>query len=308
MLPSKFRRARAFTLVEMMVATGLVGVASLGMISVLTSTMKLSSQNTVTNSTNYRARQTIDRLVKTVRYAQEAPTLVTNTLAAATGTTADGIQIKNVLPGMYVIKNATGNPDDDIAKGTTRIMVQYAPTSTDPGGRIPDFEIPQSASAPLEYLLINTSSHPEIAITGVDSPSLSGTTMSVKVNLAQGLPDAISPKTYNTGAVRYRKEAYVFLQSGSQWTLRTYHHVFAGMSLTDKNYYADLGTGFQKNGTQAWFTTTTTSDGAQAIWFQGIARSSNHAEYAENISKHTTLTTMPVQVKLWNYNPPTPSS
>ena len=292
------RHTRAFTLVEMMVATGLVGVASLAMISLMVSTMKLSSQNVVTNVTNYRARQTLDRLGEIVRYAQDTPVLITNAGATATGS-SDGILIKNALPGMYVFKNSNGKTDD-IPSGSTSFMVQYAPTSTLPGAKV-------EPPAVGDYFLVGLTSHPELEVASVSNVTVSGTTSSVVITTKQATTEKATPSTYTVTGARYRKEAYVFVQSSSQWTLRHYFRVVAGLDYTASKNYFELGAGFQKIGTQAWFTTSA-ADGTQATWLQAVARSSSHAEYAEKISNHTTLTTMPVQVKLWNYNPPPPSS
>jgi prepilin-type N-terminal cleavage/methylation domain-containing protein len=299
---SNLRHNRAFTLVEMMVATGLVGVASLAMISVMTSTMKLSSQNVVTNISGYRARQTLDRLGEIVRYAQDTPVLITNTGTTTTGS-SDGILIKNALPGMYVFKNANGK-DDDIASGATSFMVQYAPDSAPTGAN--KIEPP----VPGDYFLLGLSSHPELEVATVSTPSTVSTTPykinSVTITTRQSITETASPKNYTVSGTLYRKEAYIFVQAGTSgmWTLRHYGRVVAATNYATD--YFQLGTGFQKNGTQPWFTTTT-ANGTQATWLQAIARSSSHAEYAEKISNHNTLTTMPIQVKLWNYNPPPPS-
>jgi type II secretory pathway pseudopilin PulG len=308
---SHVRRAQAFTLVEMMVATGLVGVASLAMISMLVSTMKLSSQNVVTNISNYRARQTLDRLGELVRYAQATPVLITNTGSTASSTTSDGILVKNALPGMYVFKNANGK-DDDIPSGSMSFLVQYVPKSTLPG-------IMPSADASLagqkveppavgDYFLLGLSTHPELEVASVSSVTVSGNVSSVVITTRQGITETASPKNYTVSGTRYRKEAYIFVQSGTSgmWTLRHYPRIVASTSYSSASSYVELGTGFQKMGTEAWFTTSTVN-GTQATWLQAIARSSSHAEYAEKISNRTTLTTMPVQVKFWNYNPPPPS-
>jgi prepilin-type N-terminal cleavage/methylation domain-containing protein len=298
---SHSRKNRAFTLVEMMVATGLVGIASLGMISVMTSTMKLSSQNVVTNVSNYRSRQTLDRLGEIVRYAQDTPVLISNTGATASGSTSDGILIKNALPGMYVFKNANGKTDD-IPSGSTTFLVQYAPNSTLPGAKV---EPPVVG----DFFLLGLSTHPQLEVATVSAATLSGTTASVTITTKQAITETASPSTYTVTGARFRKEAYIFVQNGTMWTLRHYPRVVAATSYSAATSYFELGTGFQKLGTQAWFTTSAGSaSGTQATWLQAVARSSNRSEYAEKISNHTTLTTMPLQVKLWNYNPPPPSS
>lgn len=286
-------RSRAFTLVEMLVAMSLVGVASLAMISVMVSTAKLSSENVVTNVSNYRARQTLDRLGEIVRYAQDTPVLITNTGATATGN-SDGVLVKNALGGAYVFKNSNGK-DDDIPSGSTSFTVQFAPGA--------------NMAPPVvgDYFLLNLSTHPELEVASVSNVTVSGTTSSVVITTKQATTEKAMPSVYTVSAARYRKEAYVFVQSGTMWTLRHYPRVVANTSYSSASSYVELGTGFQKLGTQPWFTTSA-ANGTQATWLQAVARSSNHAEYAEKISGRTSLSTMPVQVKLWNYNPPPPSS
>jgi hypothetical protein len=277
-----------------MVSTALVGVASLILIGVLVSTMKLSSENAVTNISNYRARQTLDRLGEIVRYAQDTPVLINADGTVAAGSTSDGILVKNPLGGPYVFLNSSGKSTDDIASGSTSFMVQYSPSA--------------GANAPQvgDYFLLALSTQPELEVITVSAASTAGTTSSVVITTRQPITETASPGTYTVTAAHYRKEAYVFAQAGNSWTLRHYPRVIATTNYTTAANYLQLGTGFQKLGTQSWFTTVT-SNGTQASWLQAVARSSNHAEYVETISGHNTLTTMPVQVKLWNYNAPPPT-
>ena len=225
--------------------------------------------------------------------------VITGVMSSTVTGSSDGILIKNALPGMYVFKNANGKTDD-IASGSTSFTVEYAPTSTLPGAKV-------EPPAVGDYFLLGLSTHPELEVATVSAVTVSGSISSVVITTKQGITEKATPSTYTITGARYRKEAYVFVQSGSAWTLRHYPRVVASTNYSTASSYFELGAGFQKMGTQAWFTTTT-ANGTQSTWLQAIARSSNHAEYAEKISNHTTLTTMPVQVKLWNYNPPPPSS
>ena len=273
----------------------LVGVASLVLIGVLINTMQLSSENVVTNITNHRARQTLDHLGEIVRYAQDTPVLINSDGTTASTSTADGILVKNALVGAYVFLNSSGNPTDNIFSGSTCFMVQYAPS--------------YGANAPQvgDYFLLNLSTQPELEVASAGAVTTSGTTSSVVITTKQAVAETATPSSYTVTAARYRKEAYLFVQSGTMWTLRHYPRVIAATNYANTTSYLEMGTGFQKMGTQSWFTTMTNS-GTQAYWLQAVARSSNHAEYVETISGHTTLTTMPLQIKLWNYNAPPPAS
>src|SRR6476661_6994319 len=92
-------KTRGYTLVEISVATGLVGIVGLILYSTMSTTLRLSSENVVTNVSNYRARQTLDRIGEIVRYAQDTPTLIKNDGTVATSNTSDGIVVKNSVDG-----------------------------------------------------------------------------------------------------------------------------------------------------------------------------------------------------------------
>lgn len=285
--------ARGFTLTELLVSLVLVGAVGLMTFSVLTSTMKLSTQNVVTNVSNSRARQTIDRLGEIARYAQDTPVLINADGSVATGTSSDGLLLKNSLGGPYIFKHSSGVADTDIQIGDTSFVVEYA--------------VGAGASAPKagDYFLLNLSTQPELEVATVSTPTTSGSISRVTITTTQGIAEKAKPGSYTVNAGRFRKEAYVFVQSGSYFTLRRYPKVTASMSYTSAANYKEIGTGFQKLGTQPWFTKVTDT-GTQAIWLRAIARSSSRSEYAEKITGKNTLTTMPLQVKLWNYNAPPP--
>ncbi|MEO6786271.1 MAG: prepilin-type N-terminal cleavage/methylation domain-containing protein [Chthoniobacteraceae bacterium] len=294
-LPTNHRtRANGFTLVELMVSLAVFAVVSMMIFSVLLSTMKLSTQNAVANVSNYRARQTSDRIGEIVRYAQDTPVLINADGTLAAGTTSDGILVKNALGGPYVFKNSNGQADADIPSGTTSFSVDYAPSAGVGAPQVGDF------------FSLALSTQPELEVASVGSASVNGPLSSVQITTKTGITEIAKPGSYTVTAYRYRKEAYVFVQSGTQWSLRHYARVTATTSYTNPLSYSVLGTGFQKLGNQAWFTTTI-SNGTQASWLHAVARSSDHAEYAESIAGRNTLTSMPVQIKLWNYNAPPPS-
>jgi prepilin-type N-terminal cleavage/methylation domain-containing protein len=286
---------RAFTLVELMISVALSAVAGMILLSVLVTTMSLCSQNAVTNLSNYRARQALDRLNSIVRFAENTPTLINADGTTATSGTSDGILVKNTVGGPYVFLNANGSTSADIPSGATSFMVQFAASA--------------GSDAPVvgDCFLVNLATQPELEVTSVGAVTTSGAISSAVITTRQGLTETASPGTYAVSAARYRKEAYLFAVSGSSYTLRHYPRVTSVMNYTTASSYLELGTGFQKLSNQAWFTTTT-DNGSQASWLRAVARSSNHPEYSDTISGHTTLSTMPVQIKLWNYNTPPPSS
>ena len=296
-------RAAGFTLVEMMVSAGLIGVVGLTAFSVLISTMKLSAQNAVTNLSNYRARQTLDRLGETVRFAQDTPLLIKVDGTTTTGS-SDGVLIKNALGGPYVFRNANGQADAEIPSGATSFIVEYAPSTGTPPPGVP----PSGADAPKvgDYFSLNLSTQPQLEVLTVGTPSGSPVAK-VAITTRTGITETAKPGIYTVSASRYRKEAYIFAQSGSSWSLRRYPVVTAVTNYSSASSYKLMGTGFQKLANQAWFTTVT-DNGTQACWLRAVARSSNRPEYAENISKRDTLTTMPVQIKLWNYSAPPPAT
>lgn len=293
--------ARAFTLVEVLVSTGLVGATGLILTSMLVTTMKLSGENAVTNLSNYRARQTLDRLDDLVRFATSTPVLINSDGTTASGTTSDGILVKNALFGPYVFKNASGGTDD-ISSGSTSFIVEYSIPSSTPDSRKPDW-LPQKG----DFFLLNSSTKPDLEVTAATAASnvLNGTTTISRalITTRTGITEKLTPSTYTVTATRYRKEAYIFSPSGSMWNLLHYPRVISTTNYALAPNYVQMGAGFQKLNGQSWFTTTT-DNGTQASWLRAVARSSGHAEATENISGHTTLTTMPLQIKLWNYNAP----
>lgn len=285
--------AGGFTLVEMLVSTALVGMVGLMVLSVLTSTMKLSSQNAATNVSNYRARQTLDRMGQIVRFAQDTPVLINANGTLASGTTSDGILVKNALGGPYVFKNANGVADADIPSGSTSFLVEYASAAGLDAPKVGD------------YFVLALSTQPELEVSTVGTITTTGSISKVQITTKTGIAETAKPGSYTVAGYRFRKEAYVFLQSGSRWSLRHYPKVVAATNFNNPLSSNLLGTGFSKLANQAWFTTTI-DNGTQACWFRAVARSSNRAEYAESVTGKNTLTSMPVQIKLWNYNAPPP--
>lgn len=290
------RRTRigAFTFAELVVSTAIASVVGLMGYTALVGTMKLSSQNMVTNISNFRARQMLDRIGEIARYAIDTPVLIKADGTAATGTTSDGILVKNALSGVYVFRNSSGVTDADIPQGTTSFNVEYAATT---GAELPKVG---------DFFLIGLSTRPDLEVTAVTALTPSGSLQRARVTTAQGLPELAKPGSYTVTGQRYRKEAFIFAPSGTRWNLRHYARVTSATSFTNPQSYGELGMGFLKLGSQSWFTTMI-DNGTQATWMRAIARSSNRAEYTDSSGRRNTLTSMPIQIKLWNYNPPPPA-
>lgn len=284
----------AFTLVEMMVAASVFSVVGFAVLSVLLSTMQLSSENVAANLSNFRARQVLDHVGEVIRYAQDTPVLINADGTAASGNTADGVLIKNALGGPYVFKNSNGKTDD-IPVGTTRFMVEYAPSA---GMTLPEVG---------DYFLVNLSTQPELEVLSVTPATSVGLVSRAQITTRTGLTEVAQPDTYTVNAARYRKEAYTFVQSGSQWSLRHHSNVTSTTVYTDASSYTVLGTGFQRLGSQAWFNTVG-DNGTQAFWLRAVARSSDQGDYIEYFTRRNSLTSMPVQSKLWNYHAPPPAN
>ena len=292
-LIKRLTSARAFTLVELMMAVSVSVVVGAATLSLLISTLQLSSANAVTNMSNYRGRQTLDRIGELIRYAQDTPVLINANGTLAAGTTSDGVLVKNSLGGPYVFKNNNGQMDD-IPSGTTNFMLEYAPAA--------------GVGAPSvgDYFLLNLSTQPQLEVLSVTPAAAAGAISRVQITTRTGITGIAQPSKYTVGAVRYRKEAYVFVLSGTQWSLQHYSSVIPTTNYADATTYAVLGTGFQKLANQAWFTTITNA-GTAAFSLNALARSSDHAEYVELVRGQNTLTTMPVQSRIWNYNAPPPN-
>jgi type II secretory pathway pseudopilin PulG len=285
---------RAFTLVEIMVATVLVGAVGMIMFSVMISTMKLSTKNVVTNLSNHHARQTLDRIGEIVRYAQDTPVLINANGTTASGGTSDGLFVKNSQGGPYVFKNSNGQADADIPSDAKIFSVEYAAAAGLSAPEIGDF------------FAVALATQPQLEVVGVGTPTVSGSISKVQVTTRQALGETAKVSSYTASASRYRKEAFIFVQSGTYWDLRHYGKITPLTNYTDSSSYKVIASGFQKLGGQPWFTTGITVDGTQSASLRALARSSNRAEYAEIKSGRTTLTSMPIQIKLWNYKAPPP--
>jgi len=284
-----------------MVSLSLLGVVFLIFTSVLVTTTKLSTQNVATNVSNYRVRQALDRLDEIVRYAQDTPTLINNDGTAAAGTTADGILINNIQGGVYAFYNSDGNVADSIPSGTSTFMVKYTTVGAD-AWKVADYT-PKVG----DYFTLNISTHPNLEVTAVSAVTSGSPLNSVTVTTRTAITETVTPASYEITGARYRKEAYVFVADGSTgyYGLRHYGRVTSTTVYSNPANFYQLGSGFAKMTGQTWFTAVTDA-GAQAIWVRAIARSSNHAEYAEHTGRNT-ISTMPLQVKLWNYDGPTPN-
>jgi len=304
-LPIKRRTdLRGFTLVEMLVSMSVVGVVGLVMFSVMSSTMKLSSVNTATNMSSYRTRQALDRLANSVHYdAIDTPSLINSSgvsAGTATGTTADGILVKTIIRGGYAFFNSDGSTTDDIVPTPSQTEhTFYVQFSASGGGTAPVSHD--------NFLLVSQTNSDDLEVDTVGSVTTSNGISREKVTTFQDIQEtSLSPKYYTVSATRYVKQAYIFVQNGSSnyWTLRHYPTVYTGMDYTNSQNYHALGTGFEKQGTQPWFTLNVDgSTGTTTKWvlLQALVRSSGHGEYSEDISKRNTATTMPLQIKLWSY-------
>lgn len=308
-LTKRQTNARGLTYIELLVSMGVVGIIGMVMFGVLEGTMKLSSMNAATNISNYRMRQALDRLVETAHYGLDTPVLLdgSGAILPATTTTSDGIQIKNFLGASYVFLNASGNTKDDITKGSTSFVVQYAASANNGAPSVGD------------YFLLASSTAPELEVATVGKVTTNSGISSVPITTKTAIQETVTPSYYTVTASRYRKESFIFVQAAAgspYWTLRHYGRIVAATDYkVATTQYTALGTGFEKLGTNAWFTIVT-DNGTQATWLRALVRSSSHAEYAENLSRdpsrqgggRNTATIMPLQIKLWNYNAPPPAA
>lgn len=278
---------KAFTFVEMIVAAGVLGVAGLIGISMLGAGLRLASQNSALNLSNFRGRQALDRLGAITRYAEEQPELITTTGAAASGSTADGIMVKNQLGGPYVLKDSTGSATNDILATAKTFTVEY---------------VPANGVSPLvvgDWLVVEISTRPELQIATVGTQTASGVIRKNVITTTEALGELARPSMYRVAGYGYRKQAYVFNTAAGQAELRHYPRVTNGMSFSAAANYTVLGRGFQKLNAQPYFQATTIN-GLDNVWMRSIARSSGGAEHAEKMSGRKTLTTMPISVNLWN--------
>lgn len=294
-LPTSLRTRRSgYTLAEIMVATGLVGVVGLILFSTMSTTMRLSSQNVVTNVSNYNARKTLDRIGEIVRYAQDTPTLINKDGTVASTNTADGIVVKNSVDGPYVFRNSNGQSDAEIPETAKSFIVEFSPSASVVAPAVGDF------------FTLSLSKHPELEVTSVSAVTRSNGVSKVTINTQQALGEVAKPGAYTVAAYRYRKEAFVFAKSGERWDLRHFGSLTALAKFDEPASYRIMGKGFKKLGDQPFFVATTTLNGTRSVTLRAVARSSDRTEYVEEKSGRSTLTSMPIEIDLWNYNTPPP--
>jgi hypothetical protein len=205
--------------------------------------------------------------------------------------------VKNSQGGPYVFKNSNGQPDADIPADATTFSVEYAVGA---GLRAPEVG---------DFFAVGLATQPQLEVLTVGTPTVSGSISKVQITTRQALGEIAKVSGYTAWASRYRKEAFIFVQSGTYSDLRHYGKITGTTDYTSASSYKVIASGFQKLGGQPWFTIGVTVDGTQSASLRALARCSGTAEYVESKSGRTTLTSMPIQIKLWNYKaPPPPAS
>jgi type II secretory pathway pseudopilin PulG len=123
MLPADTRSQSGFTVAELSVAVGVLGLLGIVFFQVLQSGLTLSAKNTAVNAAHEQARQGVLRLVRDIHASVSVPQLrdtsfaVVDSLlspsasASATPPTAAGVSFQNIVPGCpdYVWQDP-GNP------------------------------------------------------------------------------------------------------------------------------------------------------------------------------------------------------
>jgi type II secretory pathway pseudopilin PulG len=136
------RRLLAFTVAEMMVAIGVVGLLGVVFFQVLQSGLVLSTKNTAVNAAHADARQGILRMTRDIHASISVPQLrdidfaivsstpAPNASPGATPPTAAGVSFQNVAYGPnYLWK-------DPSPKGNSPIMIKDGADAPEPGMRL----------------------------------------------------------------------------------------------------------------------------------------------------------------------------
>jgi type II secretory pathway pseudopilin PulG len=139
---SSQRRLLAFTVAELMVAIGVLGLLGIVFFQVLQSGLVLSAKNTAVNAAHAEARQGILRMTRDIHASISVPQLRDGDLAivsatpapnaspGATPPTAAGVSFQNIAYGPnYLWK-------DPSPHGTSPIMIKDGPYAPEPGMRL----------------------------------------------------------------------------------------------------------------------------------------------------------------------------
>jgi type II secretory pathway pseudopilin PulG len=138
------RRLSAFTVAEMMVAVGVLGLLGIVFFQVLQSGLILSAKNTAVNAAHEEARQGILRLTRDIHASISVPQLrdatssfavvsstpAPNAAAGSTPPTAAGVSFQNIAYGPnYLWKDPSPN-------GNSPIMIKDGPYAPEAGMRL----------------------------------------------------------------------------------------------------------------------------------------------------------------------------
>lgn len=123
MLRSRFSAHRAYTLVELMIATLLLATVSVVSFGFLRSGTELFTKNTALNRSHSSMRSLVDQLSDTLQTAENVPTLMdaSGVAVTASGVPAAGIFYDRFIAEPYLLSPAASS----LAANATSLQVEY---------------------------------------------------------------------------------------------------------------------------------------------------------------------------------------
>lgn len=281
------RQDRAFTVVEVLVTSALVGVVALAAYSILYSGLTLSRQNAGLNLSSLRMRQMIDRIGEQTRYSMQQPELIKTDGTPASGTAAEGLLLKRFLGTPYILKESGGSTGN-IAETAKQFRLEFRKGLPAPSAG--------------DFIIIDSPTAPDLEISAATKVEETSSLQKWQITTTTAVGEQLRPSVHRVAAHLYRKEAFVFVATETvanpRSELRHYSRVRTATNFSQKSNYRVLASGFRKAAGKNYFTNST-ANALTSTTLTAIVHSTGREEYLDQALKTKNYTTVPIEVRLW---------
>lgn len=249
------RKLRAFTIVELLVATMIMAVVGAVAYYSLQSGLILSAKNLSLTRSHETLRSALDRLAHQVQVAQNVPTLINTNGATVTTGPAAGLKYDRLIGEPYVLDPPL--TAGSISSGDTSLKIWRSTTAT---GAPP---IPTVG----DVLMIDTENgtiRSRITSVAVEAPS--GNKQRMTLNFASSVGKSMSWLANQPRWARLvRPEAFIVATSGQRGELRYFKNFEPVPNLNDPSKYAVLSNQLPTVASALTPFNVVTSDGAKLV-------------------------------------------